>query len=75
MQNPKFRAVNFQQIEKIVRDDLKTRYNLVYEADLSSDAGECIWWIRANQGHSMKVCLLLIRGSVVVSLTYPSLSH
>ncbi|TFY83652.1 hypothetical protein EWM64_g370 [Hericium alpestre] len=40
---------------KIVKDDQKMRYTLLMGPDEAApDAGD-IWWIRANQGHSMKV--------------------
>lgn len=39
-------------IERIVASDSKTRFNLVSEPDATS--GEPVWWIRANQGHSIK---------------------
>ncbi|KAJ6616986.1 KptA family-domain-containing protein [Mycena sp. CBHHK59/15] len=44
------RGVDFTMLEKIVREDQKSRYHLVYGAHGS--ATSC-WWIRANQGHSM----------------------
>ena len=47
------RELNMESLQEIVRNDSKSRYNLVLEADPAS--GDEAWWIRANQGHSMKV--------------------
>ena len=47
------RELNFEALQEIVKNDAKGRYSLVHEAD--PDGGEKTWWIRANQGHSMKV--------------------
>lgn len=44
---PKFKGVTFEQIRYVVDTNDKQRYTLVEEE------GE--WWIRANQGHSLKV--------------------
>jgi RNA:NAD 2'-phosphotransferase (TPT1/KptA family) len=59
---PKLRSVGFTELEKIVRDDNKGRYTLRFEPiPPNFREGEAIdgsvWWIRANQGHSMEVCL------------------
>jgi 2'-phosphotransferase len=40
-----------------VKADSKQRYDLVLEG-LESSAGE--WWIRANQGHSIQVCIVYL---------------
>lgn len=42
-------------LEEIVKNDSKSRFRLTSETDAAS--GLEVWWIRANQGHSMKVCL------------------
>ncbi|THH29526.1 hypothetical protein EUX98_g4670 [Antrodiella citrinella] len=39
-------------IERIVANDSKTRFNLISEPEPAS--GAPVWWIRANQGHSLK---------------------
>ncbi|ORY93298.1 phosphotransferase KptA/Tpt1 [Syncephalastrum racemosum] len=44
---PKFKGVTFEQIQYVVDTNDKQRYKLLQED------GE--WWIRANQGHSLKV--------------------
>jgi len=56
---PKFRSVNFLTIERIVQEDEKMRYHLLSDADAFTEGGEAgtgesIWWIRANQGHSLE---------------------
>ncbi|CCM02592.1 uncharacterized protein FIBRA_04695 [Fibroporia radiculosa] len=50
----KMRGIDFSTLEKIVQNDNKRRYNLIREADQLSGSAEEIWWIRANQGHSLK---------------------
>ncbi|EJD07666.1 uncharacterized protein FOMMEDRAFT_116035 [Fomitiporia mediterranea MF3/22] len=52
---PRFSDVNFQTLERIVQHDAKERYHLLFETSESeSSAVEDCWWIRANQGHTMK---------------------
>ncbi|KAI1793467.1 KptA family-domain-containing protein [Ganoderma leucocontextum] len=53
---PKLRELDFAGLQGIVKNDSKSRYNLVLEADPNS--GDETWWIRANQGHSMKSVVL-----------------
>ena len=43
------------KLERLVQSDAKNRYNLLFETP--SDSSEGVWWIRANQGHSLKVCI------------------
>ncbi|KAF8518973.1 KptA family-domain-containing protein [Hysterangium stoloniferum] len=45
-------SVDFPTLERIVARDNKGRYKLICEPDGAS-GGEPIWWIRANQGHSL----------------------
>ena len=52
---PKFKGVDLDRIKKMVEADAKQRYSLISQADPSTTSMEEIWWIRANQGHSMKV--------------------
>lgn len=65
-------------IKEIVRVDSKQRYDLVLEdaeglkatVNLdapSTDAVTGLWWIKARQGHSIKVEILAILRSSVVS--------
>ena len=66
-------------IKEIVRLDAKQRYDLILEdaegskvaTDLnatSSDAINTLWWIKARQGHSIKVRSLLPRSPINLSL-------
>ncbi|KAL5536819.1 TPT1 [Sanghuangporus sanghuang] len=51
----RFRDVNFQTLERIVQHDAKERYHLLFEPGSSENsAPDDCWWIRANQGHTMK---------------------
>ncbi|KAL7280321.1 hypothetical protein ACG7TL_005238 [Trametes sanguinea] len=52
LQRPKLRELSFEALQDIVKNDAKSRYSLVLEAD--PQTGEESWWIRANQGHSLK---------------------
>ncbi|KAI0788712.1 KptA family-domain-containing protein [Abortiporus biennis] len=52
--SPRFATVDFEKLEQLVKTDKKNRYDLRYEPDLLSGSVASIWWIRANQGHSMK---------------------
>ncbi|KAI0351381.1 hypothetical protein OH77DRAFT_1411348 [Trametes cingulata] len=56
LQRPKLRELTFDALQEIVKNNAKGRYSLVLEADPST--GEEVWWIRANQGHSMKSVVL-----------------
>ncbi|KAI0676105.1 KptA family-domain-containing protein [Trametes maxima] len=56
LQRPKLRELSFDALQQIVKDDAKGRYSLSLEADPKT-GGES-WWIRANQGHSMKSVVL-----------------
>ncbi|TDL24010.1 hypothetical protein BD410DRAFT_786724 [Rickenella mellea] len=54
---PKLHMLDFMMLERIVQEDTKMRYHLLLNADTNPDAsGDAaqIWWIRANQGHSIK---------------------
>jgi 2'-phosphotransferase len=44
-------------LQRIVENDSKQRYMLLKGPDDTSPTAGEIWWIRANQGHSMKVPL------------------
>jgi len=54
LSNPMFRDVTFMQLQDIVKRDQKSRYHLLFEPQTSGSTGADVWWIRANQGHSMK---------------------
>ncbi|KAJ7714203.1 KptA family-domain-containing protein [Mycena metata] len=44
--NPKLSTLNLEALQEIVKADTKQRYDLKFDDD--------IWWIKANQGHSIK---------------------
>jgi len=58
LENPRLQGLDFSMLQRIVEADSKKRYDLMYEgqgntaSSLEADSG--IWWMRANQGHSMK---------------------
>lgn len=52
----KFREVDFETLQSVVREDNKQRYHLVQDVD--QDGTPTDWMIRANQGHSLKVLSL-----------------
>ncbi|KIJ65199.1 hypothetical protein HYDPIDRAFT_111098 [Hydnomerulius pinastri MD-312] len=54
LSNPMLRDVTFLDLQEIVKRDQKSRYNLLFEPQTSESSGSDVWWIRANQGHSMK---------------------
>lgn len=49
-------SVDFDIVEKLVNRDRKNRYTMKFEPDESVHGTPEVWWIRANQGHSLKVC-------------------
>ncbi|KAG1738887.1 KptA family-domain-containing protein [Suillus paluster] len=57
LSNPMFRDVNFSQLQEIVSRDQKQRFHLLSEPR-TPDSPSDIWWIRANQGHSLKTVTL-----------------
>ncbi|KAH7908592.1 phosphotransferase KptA/Tpt1, partial [Hygrophoropsis aurantiaca] len=53
--NPLFKDVTFVKIQELVSKDLKKRYSLILEPQIpDAPYPSDIWWIRANQGHSIK---------------------
>ncbi|KAI6010877.1 KptA family-domain-containing protein [Pisolithus orientalis] len=54
--NVMFKDVTFLQLQEIVNRDQKNRYHLLFEPCLtpSNNSSDDLWWIRANQGHSIK---------------------
>ncbi|KAJ8503061.1 hypothetical protein ONZ45_g11188 [Pleurotus djamor] len=48
--NPRLKELSLELIREIVDNDAKSRYHLMSE----TEDGREVWWIRANQGHSMK---------------------
>ncbi|KAG5647162.1 hypothetical protein DXG03_001117 [Asterophora parasitica] len=61
LENPKLKgqALNLDKLKEIVAADAKKRY------DLKEEVG--VWWIRANQGHSMKTVKLDFKPILSVS--------
>ncbi|KAM0749586.1 putative tRNA 2'-phosphotransferase [Meredithblackwellia eburnea MCA 4105] len=62
LKRPKLKDLEFSKLQEIVKDDNKGRYTLRKEdgngavlEGPSSEEAEGEWWIRANQGHSIKV--------------------
>ncbi|KAI0685901.1 hypothetical protein BC835DRAFT_1309757 [Cytidiella melzeri] len=52
---PKLKGLDFPTLEKLVQDDNKNRFNLLREPDVEDIGNPTpVWWIRANQGHSLK---------------------
>ncbi len=52
------KGVDFAQIQSIVETNDKKRFHLVHEPISGESADPLVvtgWWIRANQGHSIKV--------------------
>jgi 2'-phosphotransferase len=47
--------MTLESLQDMVQKDAKTRFSLIQEPDLKEGSTELVWWIRANQGHSMKV--------------------
>jgi len=55
---PKLKGVDFAQIQWIVETNEKKRFHLVHEPVDGESSDPLIvtgWWIRANQGHTIKV--------------------
>jgi len=60
---PKLKGLDFPTLEKLVKDNAKQRFQLLFEPATASDASASAggagangtWWIRANQGHTLKV--------------------
>ncbi len=47
--------LDFATLQRLVENDAKNRYMLRNAPDEVTPTAGDIWWIRANQGHSMKV--------------------
>ncbi|OCH96356.1 hypothetical protein OBBRIDRAFT_708771, partial [Obba rivulosa] len=57
LESPKLQEMTFEMLQEIVKNDNKSRYHLMSEPDPKDPAKE-VWWIRANQGHSIKTVVL-----------------
>ena len=53
LSSPKFRELDLETLQSIVKEDSKQRYHLLQDVD--QDGTPSDWIIRANQGHSLKV--------------------
>lgn len=64
LRQQKLRGVTFSALEDVVKRDEKQRYHLLYEPQQpespAASSQSSSWWIRANQGHSLKVWLFHI---------------
>jgi len=58
LNRPKLKDMTFEALEDMVQKDAKGRFSLIQESDPKSGSSEPVWWIRANQGHSMKTVKL-----------------
>ncbi|KAI0369100.1 hypothetical protein BV20DRAFT_1113792 [Pilatotrama ljubarskyi] len=56
LRRPKMHELTLDALKEIVKNDAKGRYSLVLEAN--PNTGAEAWWIRANQGHSLKSVVL-----------------
>ncbi|ESK86532.1 trna phosphotransferase 1 [Moniliophthora roreri MCA 2997] len=63
-QRLKSQNVDFGMLKGIVAADAKQRYGLISE---KNEAGEDEWWIKANQGHSIKAVKLELRPILAIS--------
>ncbi|KAG7444479.1 uncharacterized protein BT62DRAFT_981696 [Guyanagaster necrorhizus] len=61
----KAQSVDLPMLQSIVRADAKQRFDLICELDPTSN--ESVWWIRANQGHTMKTVKLELKPVLSVS--------
>lgn len=52
MHLPQFKAYTLEDIQEVVRNNDKQRFTLSENIPEAEEEGK--WWIRANQGHSMK---------------------
>ncbi|KAJ6585013.1 KptA family-domain-containing protein [Mycena capillaripes] len=55
--NPKLKTLDLEALQAILKADVKQRYDLVFEPD-ATDPETGIWWMKANQGHSIKTVKL-----------------
>jgi 2'-phosphotransferase len=57
--NPKIKSQNLDLVglQEIVKADAKQRYTLLFEP-MAEESAQGVWWIRANQGHSITVSYL-----------------
>ncbi|KAJ7505297.1 KptA family-domain-containing protein [Mycena galericulata] len=63
--NPKLKTLDLEALHGIVQADSKQRYSLIFEE--GSDSGAGTWWMKANQGHSIKSVKLDLQSIASVS--------
>jgi len=63
--NPKLKTLDLEALQSIVKADAKQRYDLVLEEATDSETGT--WWMKANQGHSIKTVKLELKPITSVS--------
>ncbi|TFK25104.1 phosphotransferase KptA/Tpt1, partial [Coprinopsis marcescibilis] len=81
LNHPKLKAVSLglNGLQDIVKADSKQRYSLIYEAEgegasaavPADESNEGTWWIKANQGHSIKTVELELK-PIVTAADIPS---
>lgn len=71
---PKMREVDFALLEQLVAKDNKNRYRLLSETNQAQDEAspQVVWWIRANQGHSLKVSYSFRIHNILVTYFFQS---
>lgn len=67
MENPRLKSqpIDLAILQGIVKADVKQRYDLICELDPTSN--ESVWWIKANQGHTLKAVKLELKPVLSVS--------
>ncbi|CAG8511919.1 2193_t:CDS:2 [Funneliformis caledonium] len=52
MRLPRFKGRTLDEIQQVVKENDKQRFALIQQ---TTENGDIVWWIRANQGHSLEV--------------------
>ncbi|KAK0488610.1 KptA family-domain-containing protein [Armillaria novae-zelandiae] len=67
LENPRLKSqpIDLAVLQGIVKADAKQRYDLICEPDPTSN--ESVWWIKANQGHTLKAVKLDLKPVLSVS--------
>ncbi|CAG8531460.1 12030_t:CDS:2 [Funneliformis mosseae] len=56
MRLPRFKGRTLDEIQQVVKENDKQRFTLIQQ---TTESGDIVWWIRANQGHSLEVFITL----------------
>lgn len=76
--------MDFPKLQSLVQNDSKMRYHLLLELPSEGDSisaatnereGRGVWWIRANQGHSLKASVPLQNQPLSTLLTCSTIFH